>query len=127
MILGVSVENPFGLPNPDAPAELAQFAFMIGQNDCTESKRERTSGDWIQSDRSWDAHYVLNGYGIYDTGGAISAGNDKATNGNMRLFDKAKGVWQVTFFASPNYSSGTWAGNQVDDRIVLKKTSASHG
>ncbi len=78
----VSVGHPYGLPNPDAPVELAQFAFMIGQNDCSESRRDRTSGEWVVSNRTWDAHYVLNGYGIYDTGGS---GN--VTNGNMRIFD----------------------------------------
>ena len=31
-----SPSHPFGRPHPDAPVELAQFAFMIGAFDCTD-------------------------------------------------------------------------------------------
>ena len=104
-----SAAHPFGRPNPAAPPELADFAFMIGRNDCTDSRRQPNSDDWVEGERTWDAQYTMNGFAIIDTGGSGGA-----ANGNMRVYDPATSQWQVTFFSMPAYSSGVWAGGRVD-------------
>jgi len=128
----VSQDHPYGLPNPAAAAEISDFAFIIGQNDCVESKRDLKTGGWTQRNRTWDAHYVLNGYGIYDSSSSARSSDkrlnrnpdkslDTGSTGNMRVFNRATGLWHVTFFAAPTYSSGTWTGSKQGEDIVLQK------
>ncbi len=117
-----SSEHPFGRPNPDAPPEISQFAFMIGENDCINSRRQPGSDTWVESTRTWDAKYTLNGYGIIDSGRSGTT-----TNGNVRIYDTASKQWQVTFFAMPAYSSGVWSGGMVGDDIVLKQAQVAPG
>ncbi len=110
-----SYEHPHGLINPDAPPETAEFAFMVGRNDCVEEKRDPQSGEWAEpTNRIWDAAWYMNGYAIRDWG--TTAGGQ---TGNIRIFDPKTGQWHVTFFSAPGYGTGTWKGGKQDDDIVL--------
>lgn len=51
-----------------APVELAQSHFMIGRNDCSEQRFNSATGEWVDSVRSWDACYYMNGFAIRDEG-----------------------------------------------------------
>ncbi len=117
-----SSDYPFGRANPEAPAQLQQFAFMIGENDCREERLNNASGEWEEGFRTWDAHYYLNGNAIRDTG---RSGN--ATNGNIRVFDSATEQWHVTYFSTPVYGSGVWSGGLVEDRIELEQPQKAPG
>ena len=109
-----SAQYPFGRPNPAAPQELQQFAFMIGRNDCEEDKLNNATGEWESSRRSWDAYYYMNGFAIRDS--ARSGANH---NGNIRIYDPAAQLWRVTFFSTPGFSSGVWSGGMEGDRLLL--------
>lgn len=111
-----SSRYPFGRQNPEAPPETAQFAFMIGHNDCQEERLINATGEWISGRRSWDTSSYLDGFAIRDSGSAGSG-----TNGNVRIFDPATGQWHVTFFSIPVYGSGVWRGCMVEDRIELER------
>ena len=113
---------PFGRANPDAPAELAQFHFMIGRNDCAEQRLNNATGEWVDATRSWDASYYMNGFAVRDAGQSGSA-----TNGNIRVFDTATGEWVVTFFSSPTYSSGIWRGKMEGEKMVLRQPQKAPG
>ena len=113
---------PYGRANPAAPSELAQFGFMIGSNDCAEQRLDNGSGDWVESTRSWDAYYFMNGFAIRD-GGKSAAG----ANGNIRVFDAATKEWVVTFFSAPIYGSGTWRGKMEEGKIVLRQPQKAPG
>lgn len=115
-------EHPYGLPNPDAPPELAQFAFMIGQNNCTEERLNNSTGEWVPGTRTWDANYFMNGHAIQD-GGRSGA----TTNGNIRIYDAVVAQWQVTFFSMPTYSSGTWTGGMEEQKMVLRQAQKAPG
>ncbi len=54
---------PFGKRNPDAPAELAQYEFMIGEWDCNERLRQ-PEGGWKEVQSLVRGNYYLNGRGI---------------------------------------------------------------
>lgn len=110
-----STRFPFGRPHPDAPPQLQEFAFMIGQNDCVDERLNQATGEWVTSARTWDAYYYLNGRAIRDTGRSGAT-----TNGNVRIFDIGSGQWRVTFFASPTYGTGTWVGGMEGDNMVLR-------
>lgn len=108
-------EFPFGRPNPEAPPELQQFAFMVGQNDCVDERLNQATGEWVTTERTWDAYYYLNGRAIRDTGRSGAT-----TNGNVRIFDIGSGQWRVTFFSAPVYGTGTWVGGMEGEEMVLR-------
>lgn len=105
-----SPAHPFGRPHPNAPPELQQFAFMLGEFDCVDSLR-RPDGSWHQTAAIWNAHYFLNGHGIQDV-----YWNDTFATSNIRLFDVSRGKWFVNFFKMPANSVGTgvWVGAQEE-------------
>ena len=117
-----SAQYPYGRINPAAPAELAQFDFMIGHNDCEEERLNNATGEWVKGERTWDAYYYLDGYGVRDSG---QSGN--ATNGNIRIYDPATEQWYVTYFSTPTYGSGVWSGGMVEDRIELEQPQKAPG
>ena len=117
-----SASYPFGRANPNAPPELAQFDFIVGHNNCNEERLNSATGEWVAGERSWDGHYTLNGYGVWDSGTSGSS-----TNGNIRTFDPVSGKWYVTFVATPAYSTGTWSGNRVGNSIVLERPQKAPG
>lgn len=119
---GPSERYPFGRANPDAPAELAQFHFMVGKNDCTEQRLNNATGQWQASERTWDGYYFMDGFAIRDEGRSGAT-----TNGNIRVYDVAGQQWVVTFFSAPTYSSGIWRGKMEGDEIVLRQAQKAPG
>jgi len=117
-----STDYPYGRPNPEAPAELSQFAFMIGANDCTEERLNNSTGEWDTGVRTWDAKYYMNGYAISDTGRS-----GKSNNGNIRIYDPATEQWVVTYFSMPVFGTGTWRGGLVNDELVLEQPQRAPG
>jgi len=117
-----SEQYPFGRANPDAPVELTQFHFMVGRNDCNEQRLNNATGEWVDSVRSWDAHYFMNGFAIRDEGKSGAS-----TNGNIRIYDTATKEWVVTFFSTPAYSSGTWRGKMEGENLVLRQPQKAPG
>ena len=115
-----NVAYPFGRPNPKAPAELSQFAFMIGINECMD-ETFNADGSSEKFPARWNAHYFLNGYGIQDqywTPGEF-------VTSNIRIFDSKSGKWKVTFFTKPGYGSGAWEGEQLGSELVMHQFSTA--
>ncbi len=115
---------PFGRPNPNAPAEIAQFEFMIGECDCVDEIRN-PDGSWRRTAAVWNAKYFLNGHAIQDL-----YWSDSFATSNIRIFDPDRGRWFVNFFSmpSPNVSPRQWVGKQEregdDTRMVMWAGSA---
>ena len=100
---------PFGRRHPDAPPELEQFAFMIGECDCVDEIRG-PDGSWRTTEAIWNASWFLDGWGIQDV-----YWSDTFATSNIRIFDPARGRWFVNFvqMPSPAVGSGQWSGEQV--------------
>ncbi len=111
-----SVAYPFGRPIPNAPKQLADFAFFIGAFNCADSRR-RPDGTMVSFQAQWNGRYFMNGHGIQNQYWAPGF-----YTSNIRLFDERVGKWKVTFFAEPGYSTGTWVGGLRGDDIVLEHT-----
>ena len=112
---------PFGRPHPDAPAELDQFAFMVGEFDCVDELRQR-DGSRLRFSAIWNAHYFLNGFGIQD-----EYWTPTFYTSNIRIYDPDSGQWQVTFFRMPGYQSGVWQGNKEGDTMVMRNGGRTTG
>ena len=116
-----SPSHPFGRPNPDAPPELSQFAFMVGEFDCVDEIRQ-ADGSILRFSAIWNAKYFLNGMGIQD-----EYWTPTFYTSNIRIFDPAEGKWKVTFFRMPGYFSGVWEGGWEGDRMELRPSGNPNG
>jgi hypothetical protein len=105
-----------GQPNPDAPPELAQFAFMLGEFSRRERLRNRdgTWGPWQAGE--WNGRYFMNGLGIIDTARNYATGVVAA---NMRVYDPAAAKWKVTWLKLPDYAMLNAEGRKEGDKMVL--------
>lgn len=110
-----SAAFPHGRPNPDAPAELAQFSFFIGAFNCID-ERFQPDGRSIRFNTIWNGRYVLNGHAIQDQYWAPGF-----YTSNIRQYDEADGQWKVHFISEPGFSSGVWAGGPDGDNMVLTR------
>lgn len=116
-----SPAHPFGRPHPEAPPELAQFAFMIGEFDCVDRIRQ-ADGSYVTFPAIWNARYFLNGHGIQD-----EYWSPAFATSNIRIYDPAAGRWKITFFRTPGYQSGVWEGGIEGDRLVFRQGGQTSG
>lgn len=88
-----SEENPFGLPNPDAPEQIKDFHPLIGENTCRSVARnpDQTWGDTLQM--LWRWKYIANGMAVQDE----SLKEDGNHSGSIRQFIPDSNRWFVHF------------------------------
>jgi len=114
---------PFGRPNPAAPPELTQFAFMIGEFDCVDRLLQQ-DGSWQETTAIWNASYFLDGFGIQDR-----YWNDRFATSNIRIYDPGRGSWFVNYAMMPTATVATkqWQGEQLmtDDGPTMVMWSGS--
>lgn len=104
-----SKKNPFGLPNPDAPAQIKDFAPMIGKCDCKSQARnqDQTWADPI--DMVWTFKYIMNGMGVQDE----TIKSDGSHSGSIRQYHADSARWYVHYYSSatPVSTLSSWEGN----------------
>ena len=99
------IDKNFGKPNPNAPAALSQFAFLIGRWRC-DATITLASGEWQKYEAAWIGRYILDGYAIADEYGlAIPAGETIVLGMNFRTYDSARQQWNIKWL---NALTGTW-------------------
>jgi hypothetical protein len=92
-------------PNPNAPAELSRFAFLIGRWRF-DAKFKSANGELQTFHGTWFGHYILDGYAIADEYRMIGSSGELIVLGmNFRIYDSAKQVWNIKWL---NALEGTW-------------------
>ncbi len=113
-----SIDNPFGLPNPNAPEQIKDYAPLIGECNCKSVARnaDQTWGDTLQM--TWRFKYIMNGHAIQDE--TLKA--DGVHSGSIRQFNADSAKWYVHYYAvnSAPTPLPTWEGSQKEDgKIIL--------
>ena len=107
----------YGAPHPNAPAELSQFAFLIGDYDIT--GHAWTGTGWTPPrpgpHSRWNGWYGLGGMAIYDEWYSPDPGIDPdAPRGiNVRFYDSKTSKWKMMWIA-------TGAGQVQDLRAEMR-------
>lgn len=82
-------------PNPNAPAALARFAFLIGRWRC-EAKVRTANQEWQTFEAIWRGRFILDGYAIADEFRMTGSSRDLIVLGmNFRTYDAAKQIWNL--------------------------------
>ncbi len=115
-----SPEHPFGLPNPDAPQELLDWAPLIGECACTSVSRKADNSWGEPVAMTWRFKYIMNGTAIQDE--TLKA--DGAHSGSIRQFIPDSTSWYVHYYSnrSPSPRLPAWEGGKTETgEIVLKR------
>jgi hypothetical protein len=85
------VTTDFWHPNPNAPKELQQFAFIIGRWRC-ESTIKQPDGKWTTYEATLVGRYILDGYVIADEFRQFGPGGELMQYGqNYRSYNRENG------------------------------------
>ncbi len=92
-----------GEPHPDAPPELRQFHFLIGQFDVLGSRW--TDEGWSQPGPPayWEGEYILGGFAIADyyyRQPPELGGTERGVN--VRMYDPESGIWTMSWATTRN-------------------------
>jgi hypothetical protein len=91
--------------NPQAPAELAQFAFLLGEWRL-DAKFKSPEGIWQRFQGTWIGRLILDGYVIEDEYRMLGSIGEVVVHGmNFRVYDPAKQCWNIKWL---NALAGTW-------------------
>lgn len=112
-----SPDHPFGLPNPDAPPELLDFAPLIGECEC-ESTIRNPDQSWAETvPMIWRFKYIMNGMGVQDE----TFKPDGFYAGSIRQFIADSSRWYVHYYSSlgPTSVLPSWEGNATKDNEII--------
>ncbi|WP_411031187.1 YybH family protein [Spongiimicrobium sp. 3-5] len=113
-----SFEHPYGLPNPEAPKELLDFAPLIGECNCS-SIRRKPDRTWAAPvAMKWRFKYIMNGMAVQDE----TLKEDGSHGGSIRQFIPDSTRWYVHYYntAKPSTLLPVWEGNKNENgNIVL--------
>ena len=112
-----SEKNPYGLPNPEAPEQLLDFAPLIGECHC-KSERRKPDQTWAEpEDMVWKFKYIMNGTAVQDE--TLKA--DGSHSGSIRQFIADSTKWYVHYYStsSPSTTLPAWEGNKKEDGTIV--------
>ncbi|MFK7951347.1 MAG: hypothetical protein AB8B73_00770 [Ekhidna sp.] len=120
-------KNPYGLINPDAAKEIADYAPLIGTCNCKSISRidQNTWADTVAM--TWTFKYIMNGMAVQDE--TLKA--DGAHSGSIRQFNSDSSKWYVYYYSSSALVSTlpAWEGvkNENGEIILYKDAPAPNG
>jgi hypothetical protein len=86
-------DKEYGSPNPKAPPELSQFAFIIGKWRC-DVRVKGDNGTWQPYQATWVGRYILDGYVIADEYRMTNLAGELVVQGmNIRSYSVEKKTW----------------------------------
>jgi hypothetical protein len=96
-------DKEYGNPNPKAPPELSQFAFIIGNWRC-EARLKGEDGTWRPYQATWVARYILDGYVIADEYRMTDQTGELILNGmNFRSYSVEKKTWVMRWLNATGF------------------------
>jgi hypothetical protein len=99
------VDVDFGKPNPNAPAALSRFGFLIGRWRC-EAEVRSANGACQTFEAEWLGRFILDGYAIADEYRMMGPAGELIVLGmNFRTYDARKQIWNIKWL---NAVAGTW-------------------
>ncbi len=119
-----SIENPYGIPNQNAPKEILDYADLIGKCNCKSVSRISQT-EWADTvAMTWEFKYIMNGMAIQDQ--TLKA--DGNHSGSIRQFNSDSSRWYVHYYSSSVAipAMSVWEGNKNENNdIVLYKNQPS--
>ncbi len=106
-------------PHPDAPPETEQFAFLIGEWDCT--VRSMGPGGTLgpPANAKWVGRWDLAGWAIRDDWTGYPPGGGTSHGFNIRSFNPRTRKWDNRWLSSGNLQWKYFEAEKVGDTMVM--------
>jgi hypothetical protein len=114
----------FGHRAADAPKELEQYAFLVGNHHIVARGWDTKAGNWQKSflETRWDGRWALGGHAIYDewTGPVPPGSNEKPVLGaNFRMWDAAHQRWSNMWMEDRHMQTTDILSKMEDGKMVM--------
>lgn len=115
--LGLALTAAAG-PNPKAPKETAQYAFIIGTWDC-KTRFMNAEGGYSEGSATWTGSWILDGWAVQDvwvesdTDGTVFYGT------NIRSFNPKTGKWDNRWLPQVTLQWKYYESEQRGDTMVM--------
>lgn len=96
-------DTEYGSPNPKAPPELSQFAFIIGKWRC-DARVKGEDGTWQPYQATWVGRYILDGHVIADEYRMTNQTGEVIVHGmNFRSYNVEKKTWVMRWLNATGF------------------------
>lgn len=112
-------DQEYVAPNPKAPPELAQFAFVIGEWRCDARVKEE-GGTWQSYPATWVGRYILDGHVIADEYRMTNQTGELIVHGmNFRSYSIERKTWVMRWL---NGTGSFWLELGAENRGGVRVT-----
>jgi hypothetical protein len=118
---GTSANSPVEVPgpHPDAPAETAQFAFLIGTWDCSTRSMKPDGSGFNEGSGTWTGYWILGGWAIQDDWERALPDGRIFRGTNVRSFNPRTGKWDNRWLASGTLQWTYFEAEKQGDTMVM--------
>ena len=111
--------HAFGHPNPEAPAQLSQFAFLIGDWSCTTKFMKQDGKSYREGTAEWIGVYTLDGCAIQDYWIGHGPQGKDYYGTNIRSFDQKTGKWTNRWLPAGTLQWSSFESEMKDGKMVM--------
>jgi len=105
-------------PNPAAPAETSQYAFLIGEWECT-TRMMGPDRNYVEGRATWIGRYILDGWAIQDLWESETPEGSRFQGTNIRSFDPATGKWDNRWLPQGSLQWKEFESEQRGETMVM--------
>ncbi len=106
-------------PHPDAPAETAQFAFLIGTWDCSTRSMKPDGSGFNEGSATWTGYWILGGWAIQDDWVRALPDGRVFRGTNVRSFNPKTHKWDNRWLASGTLQWTYFEAEKEGDTMVM--------
>jgi hypothetical protein len=106
-------------PHPDAPAETAQFAFLVGTWDCTTRSMKPDGSESLEGRARWTGYWILGGWALQDDWESPGPAGTVFRGTNVRSFNPQTGKWDNRWLSSGTLQWKYYEAEKVGGTMVM--------
>ena len=112
----------YGTRHPDAPEELEQFAFLVGDFEMRTYRKEEDGWSKGYLTTEWNGRWALDGFAIYDEWFDVQFPGQPATTGrgaNLRMYQPETEEWVMVWTHTSSKEGQDLRAQQRGNKMVM--------
>ena len=110
-------------PNPSAPTETEQFAFMVGEWSCTTKGLQQDGTYTAPGTAKWKAWFILDGWAIQDEWISNQPSGSVFKGTNIRSYNPKIGKWECRWLPMGSLQWRHFVAEKVGGTVVMTMVS----
>lgn len=109
----------WGTLHPKAPKETAQFAFLVGEWDCTTRSMMPDGKTFTEGKATWIGYFILGGWAIQDDWVQVGPNGQAFHGTNVRSYNPRTQKWDNRWLAAGTQQWKYYEATEVGDTMVM--------